>query len=160
MIFAAGPDGARRDEHGFTLIEMLCVLAIIAFVGAVALPLLPHGTSRARLESYAIAAAALLKADHDAAFIRGSQIATEVDTTSRLIRSGATDRVVYIPQDVEFDALLAAHCSKYAAQSVIRFFSSGMSCGGAITLTRSGFGYQVRVNWLTGGIEVVPLKPT
>jgi general secretion pathway protein H len=159
-MFAARPDGARRNEQGFTLIEMLCVVAIIAFIAAVALPLLPHGTSRARLESYAIAAATVLKADHDAALTRGTQIATEIDTTSRLIRSGASDRVVYIPNDVEFDALLAAHCSNYAAQFVIRFFSSGMSCGGAIRLTRSGFGYQVRVNWLTGGVEIVPLKAT
>jgi general secretion pathway protein H len=32
-----------------------------------------------------------------------------------------------------------------------------MSCGGVIALTRSGVGYEVRVNWLTGGIEIVPL---
>jgi general secretion pathway protein H len=32
-----------------------------------------------------------------------------------------------------------------------------MSCGGTIALTRLGTGYQVRVNWLTGGVEVVPV---
>ena len=40
----------------------------------------------------------------------------------------------------------------------LRFFSSGMSCGGAISLTRLGVGYQVRVNWLTGSVEVVPVN--
>ena len=30
-----------------------------------------------------------------------------------------------------------------------------MSCGGAVTLTRYGVGYEVRVNWLMGGVEVV-----
>ena len=34
----------------------------------------------------------------------------------------------------------------------------GMSCGGAIALTRLGVGYQIRVNWLTGGVEVVPFE--
>jgi general secretion pathway protein H len=34
-----------------------------------------------------------------------------------------------------------------------------MSCGGVIALTRLGVGYQIRVNWLTGGVEVVPLEP-
>ena len=29
---------------------------------------------------------------------------------------------------------------------------------GAIALTRQGVGYQVRVNWLTGGVEVVPVN--
>jgi len=115
--------------------------------------------SRARLESYAIATAALLKADHDAAIRRGTQIVTQVNAASRLILSGATDRVVSIPGDVDFDALLAARCDKYPARSTIRFFSSGMSCGGVIELTRLGFGYQIRVNWLTGGVEIVALRP-
>jgi general secretion pathway protein H len=32
-----------------------------------------------------------------------------------------------------------------------------MSCGGAIALTRLGVGYQIRVNWLTGAVEVVSI---
>jgi general secretion pathway protein H len=30
-----------------------------------------------------------------------------------------------------------------------------MSCGGAVALTRADVGYEVRVNWLTGRIEIV-----
>jgi general secretion pathway protein H len=30
-----------------------------------------------------------------------------------------------------------------------------MSCGGAVTLAREDVGYEVRVNWLTGRIEIV-----
>jgi general secretion pathway protein H len=33
-----------------------------------------------------------------------------------------------------------------------------MSCGGVVRLTRLGAGYEVRVNWLTGGVDVVPLS--
>ncbi len=148
----------RRGESGFTLIEIVCVIAIFAMLAAIVVPALPRGTSRTRLESFAIAAAALLKADHAAAIRRGGQIATQVDAASRIIRSGATDRVVRIPNDVKFDALLAARCDKYSGRSTIRFFSSGMSCGGVIDLTRSGFGYEIRVNWLTGEVDIVPLN--
>ena len=149
----------RRGESGFTLLEIVCVIAIFAMLAAIVVPALPRGTSRARLESYAIATAALLKADHDAAIRRGTQIVTQVDAASRLIRSGATDRVITIPSDVDFNALLAARCDRYPARSTIHFFSSGMSCGGVITLTRSGFGYEIRVNWLTGGVEIVTFSP-
>jgi general secretion pathway protein H len=31
-----------------------------------------------------------------------------------------------------------------------------MSCGGTIVLSRLGAVYEIRVNWLTGGIEIVP----
>jgi general secretion pathway protein H len=153
----AGDDGCH-GEDGFTLLEVVCVVAILAILAAIVAPVLPRGTSRARLESYAVATAAVLKADRNAAVRRRIQVATEVNSTSRLVRSGATSRVVRVPDDVEFDALLAARCSQSTAGSTIRFFASGMSCGGAITLSRLGIGYEIRVNWLTGGVEIVPLN--
>jgi general secretion pathway protein H len=159
MTASAGLTADRRGEYGFTLLEIVCVLAIVAILAAMLMPILPRGTSRAALQSYAIATAALLKADHDAAIRRGTAIATQIDTGSRLVRSGATDRLVRIPDDVQFDALLARYCHHYPTGSTIRFFSSGMSCGGAIALTRLSFGYQIRVNWLTGRVDIVALDP-
>jgi general secretion pathway protein H len=160
MRSPASRSARQSGEAGFTLIEILCVLAIFAMLAAIILPTLPRGTSRIRLESFAIATAALLKADHNAAIRRDSEISTEVDAASRIIRSGATDRVVQIPDDVKFDALLPARCNRHSGRSAILFFSSGMSCGGMISLTRPGFGYEVRVNWLTGGVDIVPINPT
>ncbi len=134
----------------------MCVVAIVTILAAIVIPAMPRGTSRVRLESYAIETAAMLKADRNAAIRNRMQIATEVDAPSRVIRSGATGRVIKVPDDVAFDAVLAARCNQRAAGATIRFFASGMSCGGAIALTRLGVGYEIRVNWLTGGIEVVP----
>jgi general secretion pathway protein H len=139
------------------LLEIVCVVAIIAILAAILLPALPRGTSRARVESFAVDMASLLKADRNAAVRRGMQIATDVDAPGRFIRSGFTGRVVRVPNDVTFEATLAARCNQRPAGSTIRFFASGMSCGGTIALRRLGVGYQVRVNWLTGGVEVVPL---
>ncbi len=149
-----------HSEGGFTLLEVVCVIAILAVLAALAIPLLPVGTSRARLESYAVAIAALLKADHQAALHRQVQIVTDVATPSRLVRSGATGQVVRVPDDVAFDTLLPARCGLYPNGPTIRFLSSGMSCGGVISLTHSGVGYKVQVNWLTGGVEIVPFNRT
>jgi len=151
-------DGSCDDSlaAGFTLLEVVCVLAIVAILAAILLPIVPRGTSRARLESYAIETAAMLKVDRNIAMRNRVQVATVVDAPARLIRSGATGRVVRIPDDVAFDALLAARCNQRPAGATINFFASGMSCGGAIALTRLGTGYEIRVNWLTGGVEVVP----
>jgi general secretion pathway protein H len=155
----AGRADDAGSEAGFTLIEIVCVLAIITMLAAIVMPALPRGTSRMRLESYAVETAAMLKADRNAALRGRLQIATLIDPMMRSIRSGATGRVIRIPDDVVFDATLAARCNQRADGATIRFFASGMSCGGVIALTRLGVGYEIRVNWLTGGVEVVPLQP-
>jgi general secretion pathway protein H len=112
----------RRGERGFTLLEMVCVIAIVAMLAAVLLPFVPRNTSRARLEAYALEAATLLKADRNAAIRGGADVATLVDAPSRAIRSGATAQTLRIPEDVRFEALLPQRCRQRAALSTIRFF--------------------------------------
>jgi len=145
-------DGAER---GFTLLEMVCVLAIIALLAAVLLPFVPRETSRARLQAYALQTATLLKADRFAAISRRTSVATLVDAGARAIHSGARPDSVQIPDDVRFDAILPQTCRQQAALSTISFFANGTSCGGTIALTRFDTGFEIRVNWLTGRIEIV-----
>jgi general secretion pathway protein H len=142
-------------EKGFTLLEMVCVLAIIALLSAVLLPLIPRETSRSRLQAYALQAATLLKTDRDAAIRHHVNVATLVDAAGRAIRSGTSASAIRVPDDVRFDAVLPQTCQRQAALSTIRFFADGTSCGGTIVLTRFNAGYEVRVNWLTGRVEIV-----
>jgi general secretion pathway protein H len=146
-------------EEGFTLLEMVCVIALVAMVAAVLMPFLPRNTTRAQLQAYALEAATLLKADRDAAIRRGVDVSTLVDASSRAIRSGTTARVVLIPADVRFDTLLPQTCRQHAALSTISFFGDGMSCGGTIALTRLDTSFEIRVNWLTGRVEIVSRVP-
>src|ERR1043166_460011 len=148
----------RIAQAGFTLLEVVCVVAIVALLAAVILPALPRGTSYARLEAYAIETATLLKQDRYAAMRRGARVATEISAAARTVRSGVTGRAVRLPNDIAVEALLAKRCDQRAAGRTIDFFPSGRSCGGTIELTRLGKGFQVRVNWLTGGIELVPIQ--
>jgi general secretion pathway protein H len=143
-------------EAGFTLIEVVCVLAIVALLAAVLLPAIPRQTTRPRLEAFAIEAAALLKADRNAAISRRLEVMTRIDTQARAIRSGTNGQAIRFPDDVRLETLLPRNCDNRPAVQTISFFGSGMSCGGVITLTHLDAGYQIRVNWLTGRIEVVP----
>jgi general secretion pathway protein H len=146
------------NAQGFALIEILCVLAIIGLLAAIIMPAIPRTTTRARLESYAVETAALLKADRNAALRRQVRVETQVDAEGRAIRSGVTGRTIRLPGDVVVQATLASRCADRATGRSIDFFPSGMSCGGTIALARPGMGYEVRVNWLTGGVEIVPQK--
>src|SRR3954471_21479813 len=149
----------KIDQEGFSLLEMVCVIAIIALVAAVLLPMVPRQTSRARLQAYAMQAATLLKSDRSAAIRRGVDVATLVDPHAHAIRAGASREILQLPDDVRFDALLPQSCRQRAALSVISFFPDGMSCGGTIALSRLGTAYEIRVNWLTGRIEMNSRAP-
>ena len=142
-------------QQGFTLLEMVCVLAIIALMAAVLLPVIPRETSRSRLQAYALQAATLLKEDRDAAIRHHVDVATLVDAGDRAIRAGASHATLRVPADVRFDAVLPQTCQRQAALSTIRFFADGTSCGGTIVLSRFEAGFEVRVNWLTGRVEIV-----
>jgi general secretion pathway protein H len=134
---------------------MVGVIAIVAMLATILLPALPLSTSRQRLAGYAVEAAALLKADRTAAVRRSTVVSAQVDPPGHLIRSGSTGRALKIPADVAFQAVLPRTCNERPAHSTISFFATGMSCGGTIVLSRLGAGFEVRVNWLTGGVEIV-----
>jgi len=146
----------EAGQAGFTLLEMVCAIALIAILAAVLLPIAPRHTSRARLQAYALETATLLKSDRNAAIRARADVSTLVDAPSRAIRSGATSQTIRIPDDVRFDALLPQTCQRRAVLSTISFFADGMSCGGTIALARLDIAYEIRVNWLTGRIEIVP----
>lgn len=158
---AAANDVRAQPAHGtagFSLLEVVCVLAIVAALAALALPRLPSGTTRQRLHAVAVEAAALMQADRTAAIRGRTAVATRVDAAGRALRSGAGRRAVHVPRDVRMDATLPARCAGAPGRGAIAFFPSGMSCGGVVTLSRDGLGYDVKVNWLTGGIEIAPRR--
>lgn len=142
-------------EEGFTLLEMVCILAIVAMVAAVLVPNVPRSTSRPRLEAYAVETASLLRKDRTAAIRHRVQVVTQVDAGGRSLRSGSTGQILQVPDDVVFDAILPSRCNDRPAFSSISFFPNGISCGGTVVLSRLGTSYEIRVNWLTGVIEIV-----
>src|SRR5262249_52155218 len=144
--------GSARDA-GFSLLEGVCVLAIVAMLAAIAAPRITRSTSRVQLEAYAASVAALLKADRFAALRRRLPFATEIDASARIVRSGATGQTVEIPRDVVVESHLAARCQQHERDPNIRFFASGMSCGGVITFKLSQFWTSVRVHCVHAGIH-------
>src|ERR1700689_1068609 len=69
-------ESSRQD--GYILLEIVCVLAIIGLLAAIILPAIPRATSRARLEGYAVATAAVLKADRVAALRQRQLVETVI----------------------------------------------------------------------------------
>jgi general secretion pathway protein H len=153
---------AGRGEHsgptdGFTLLETVCVMAIIAMIAAFALPTPFHGTSHVGVQQLAMRVASLLEADRYAAIRRRSTVSTSVDVRARLIRSSIARRDVAIPRDVDFRANVSSDCQSRKDGASVDFYADGRSCGGVLAFNEGRSGYEIKVNWLTGGVEVVAI---
>ena len=155
----AGRAERSASEGGFTLIEILCVLAIIALLAAIMLPAIPRGTSRARLEAYAV---------RDRGAAQGRPQRGDAPRTAggdRGRRAGAHDPLGrHRPAHPAAGRCALRRDARRALQSarggLARSISSRPACRAAasIALARPGIGYEIRVNWLTGGVEIVPLN--
>jgi general secretion pathway protein H len=81
------------------------------------------------------------------------------DVQGHRVISGSGAGVLQMPADVAMDAIVAETCAGRRNGPAIGFLPSGMSCGGTVALARPGAAYHVRVNWLTGGVEIVAAEP-
>jgi general secretion pathway protein H len=159
---AARADAGRRlaqrhaAQRGVILLDMVIAMALLALLILLVLPTWPQGTSAARLGAYATEVAALLKTDRTAAARGGGEVATRVSLGERRLMSGSSRRSVSLPEDVVLDVIASEACRTPSGELAIVFAGDGRTCGAVITLTRGNLNWRVRVNWLTGFIDVVP----
>jgi general secretion pathway protein H len=145
------PTHEVERKGGFSLIEVVAVVLIIAMVAGVAIAF-THGTGRPRLRAVALEAAALFRRERLGAILTGRDRRVSLDGDRRLL-VGDGGRVVAIPEDVAID-VLGVDQRWSGRQAVVGFHPDGASSGTVLTLSRQGAEYEVRVNWYTGGVVV------
>ncbi|UEM24404.1 GspH/FimT family pseudopilin (plasmid) [Skermanella mucosa] len=140
--------------NGFTLLEMLVVLAIMALVAALALPDLGRLAPSLRQRAAAGELAAALR---DA---RGQAIRSNDETVLTLDIGSGTYALSYRPDTRQlgaFDFFMRTAIQETEGDRVgsIRFFPDGSSTGGRISLSSGRSSHTVTVDWLTGHVRIV-----
>ena len=138
-------------EAGFSLIEVVAVMLIIALVSGLAVAMMP-GTGRAQLKAVALETAALLRRERLGAVLTGRNRVVSLDGERRSLVGDGGD-VVAIPRDVVVN-ILGVDEQLSGRQTVVRFHPDGASSGTVLRLSRQGIEYEIRVNWYTGGVAV------
>lgn len=135
---------------GFSLIETLVVLSIMALVSAAVLAAKPR-TAAARINAEARSIAAGLQLARSRARARNAEIVVGVDTQNG--RFGFADTMRRLPDGMEVSLTVAA-TERHGAVGGVRFYPDGRSSGGEILLTYQGRKERIVVNWFTGDSRI------
>lgn len=145
---------STAHSPGFSLIELLVVLAIAALILAVTPPLLSNAMPGLQLKSTARQMAAGLRYARGRAVAGRSEVNFSVDLEARSVVVTHRDGVISIPDDLDVALVTAASELENETVGHIRFYPDGTSTGGRVTVSYKGNGYAVDVDWLTGRVSI------
>lgn len=138
-----------RPRAGFTMLESLVVLALVALLAGMSAQLLRPPSGRLRLESATRSLCATLRATRSRAIAANGEAAVVIDLLSKSYASpvggeGKLPAEALITLDIANTQRLSARAG------AIAFFPDGASTGGDITLQTPDARATIAVNWLTG----------
>lgn len=140
-------------QHGFTLIEILAVLALIAIAMAVTAFSIDGGLERAKLDASGREVAAALRHTRTVALMDRRPQWFTLDLNARnFVSPGRAPQT--FPFGTELHATSAAEDAARPGLARIRFFPDGSSTGGNIELARGKREVRIDVDWLTGAVAM------
>ena len=148
----------RREATGFTLVELLVVITLLAILSAILVPILIPSPART-LQTAASEVATTLRETRRLAQSRQAQRRFMVDTEAeRYSIEGAADWR-QLPDGTQVELTTAQSLLLDQGRGGIDFFPDGSSTGGRVTLRMSGRSVRVDIEWLTGRIRVSEIEP-
>ncbi|MEI9886381.1 MAG: GspH/FimT family pseudopilin [Rhizomicrobium sp.] len=139
---------SRTGEAGFTLTELLVVLAIIGLLVAAVPALLQSALPGARSLAAARALAGDLRAARGQAIAGGGATAIRFDAARQIYLSEPGDRRHVLPHAIRF--------SLQGAKPAVRigFYPDGSSTGGVVLVGDAAQRHRVAIDWLSGRVSV------
>jgi general secretion pathway protein H len=138
-----------KNQDGFTLVEMLVVMAILAATMVVSLPYVRGSNEVRALEASAQILASLLRETQSAAVANNAERVLSVDLRRAKIINPSFSFPLGTVLQIE-----TAESQISTDHASIRFFADGGSTGGKITLANGRAKFELAMNWLTGAVVV------
>lgn len=146
-------DGRLRPARGFSLLEMLLVVVLIAATGLLAAGVLGGGLQRLQLKSSAKEIASQLRYTRAHALATGHPQRFAIDPAAHTWRA-ANGRSGELPARLGISFTGAREVQPRAGEGAIVFFGDGASTGGRVQLSFRGAAWKVDVAWLTGEVSL------
>lgn len=148
-----------RRSAGFSLLEVLLVVALIALAGTLAVAVARGGLEGMRLRATARTLAAELRFTRAQAIATGQVQRFEIDPAS-LRWQAAGKHHGEVPKGLGVQFIGAREVQPSAGVGAIAFWPDGGSSGGRVRLGRGSAVWDVDVAWLTGRVTAAPVGRT
>ncbi len=141
---------AEVDEAGFTLLELVVTLLILALAAALAVPAVGRGADALRARAEVARFAALLRHAREQAIATQTPHALAVDPVARRVTITAGAEEVRETRALPADLTVQA---EPPPALTVRFEPQGVSSGGRFRVTAGAARYRVTVDPLTGRVR-------
>lgn len=147
----------RYRSGGFSLIEMVAVIALIAIAATMVLMSFSTMFNGAKIQAASRDMVAALRYTRGQAIVKGKETTFDLDlANNRYTAPGRSP--VQLPKTMRMNLYTAAQEQTGENSGSIRFFPDGASTGGHISVLMDRIEWRINVDWLTGAITREELK--
>ncbi len=142
-----------RPTHGFTLIEVLVVMVMLAIIAGVMAFNMTGSLRGTEIRSVSRDLVAAMRYTRAQAVYKHKEQTINFDVERKTYQAPGKD-TVQIPEEMEIKLFTAESEIASDATGRIRFFPDGSSTGGRVTLLMDSRFWRINVAWLTGDIQL------
>ncbi len=145
----------KSTRRGVVLLDVVAALAIFALAAFVLMPRPRASIGAAELSGEAVRAGGEFRKARAKALTTGSVADVRVEPGSGRIQVDDL-HAISIRDGVAMNWVTSDRCPMQGGNRALRFLADGRSCGGVLTLSASGRAIDLRVDWLTGRVDMSP----
>ncbi len=140
------------NDHGFTLLEMLVVLAIMSMTIAATTISIRGSGGVVRVQPLAVRVAADLKLARAEAIAQNRSVEVAFNAVTHAYQVQGSRSPVALPSSIGFTLATPEEFRRSADGAHLIFFADGSSTGGRLTLSDKRLSITLIVDWLTGAV--------
>ena len=134
------------------MLDLVLALAVIALAAYVLMPVPGGSLSQNDVKADAVRAAAIFRQARTEAIRSHASVDVLVDAMEGFIQGPGEP--LQVRDGIRLIWSTSSQCPLDAGRRALRFLPDGRSCGGVLAFTGAGYETRLRVDWLTGRVEM------